>query len=299
MPDFDLFGDEIIKDELLRDKFMEPPFTVLDTKRGEWRNRKRKWKALGIESEIGRDVVALKNTFSDNYGRENMPEASIFDPALCELMYHWFCPPGGTILDPFAGGSVRGIVANYLGFSYTGIELREEQVASNLEQGLKILKENCPEWICNDSDKELDIMDRSFDFIFSCPPYLDLEVYSDLDDDLSNMEYADFNWAYNSIIAKAVKLLKPNRFAIFVVGDIRDKKTGFYRGFTDMTRKAFEAGGVKLYNQAVLLQPLGTAMLRAKRYFGSKKKLVKVHEDVLIFYKGDPDKVPEVFKEKE
>ena len=37
---------------------------------------------------------------------------SIFDPVLCELAYRWFCPPGGTVLDPFAGGSVRGIVSS-------------------------------------------------------------------------------------------------------------------------------------------------------------------------------------------
>ena len=46
---------------------------------------------------------------------------SIFDPVLCELMYSWFCPQGGNILDPFAGGSVRGIVAHYLGYHYDGI----------------------------------------------------------------------------------------------------------------------------------------------------------------------------------
>src|SRR5690348_7500784 len=56
---------------------------------------------------------------------------SIFDPVLCELSYRWFCPPGGKILDPFAGGSVRGIVASCLGFEYTGVELRAEQVAAN------------------------------------------------------------------------------------------------------------------------------------------------------------------------
>ena len=37
---------------------------------------------------------------------------SIFDPVLCEIAYRWFCPPGGLVLDPFAGGSVRGIIAN-------------------------------------------------------------------------------------------------------------------------------------------------------------------------------------------
>lgn len=43
---------------------------------------------------------------------------SIFDPVICELMYRWFCPIGGTKLDPFAGGSVRGIVAAYMGRQY-------------------------------------------------------------------------------------------------------------------------------------------------------------------------------------
>ena len=45
---------------------------------------------------------------------------SIFDPVLCELAYRWYCPPGGVILDPFAGGSVRGIVASKLGRRYVG-----------------------------------------------------------------------------------------------------------------------------------------------------------------------------------
>ena len=36
---------------------------------------------------------------------------SVFDPVLCEVAYRWFSPPGGHVLDPFAGGSVRGILA--------------------------------------------------------------------------------------------------------------------------------------------------------------------------------------------
>ena len=31
---------------------------------------------------------------------------SVFCPVLCELMLRWFCPAGGSVLDPFAGGSV-------------------------------------------------------------------------------------------------------------------------------------------------------------------------------------------------
>ena len=53
MSEFDLFGNPIIKDVLLRDKFIEPPFSVLDRKSGNWINRKKNWLKLGIKSEAG------------------------------------------------------------------------------------------------------------------------------------------------------------------------------------------------------------------------------------------------------
>ena len=118
--DLDLFGNEIIKDELLRDKFIEPPFSILDTKSGNWIKRKKQWKSIGIKSEIGRDAKTF-GKFTPNQGnseRFDDKATSIFDPALCEVLYHWFCPTNGKILDCFAGGSVRGIVANKLGFKY-------------------------------------------------------------------------------------------------------------------------------------------------------------------------------------
>ena len=38
----------------LSDRFMLPPFSVLNAREGWWQNRKRAWLALGIKSEIGR-----------------------------------------------------------------------------------------------------------------------------------------------------------------------------------------------------------------------------------------------------
>jgi hypothetical protein len=57
--EFDLFGNEIIRDELLRDKFIEPPFSILDTKSGNWQKRKKLWINKGIKSEVGRDSKAI------------------------------------------------------------------------------------------------------------------------------------------------------------------------------------------------------------------------------------------------
>lgn len=38
----------------LADKFMVPPFSVLNAREGWWQDRKRQWIALGIQSELGR-----------------------------------------------------------------------------------------------------------------------------------------------------------------------------------------------------------------------------------------------------
>jgi DNA modification methylase len=281
----DLFGNEIVKDVLLRDKFMEPPFSVLDTKGGGWQTRKRQWKQLGIESHLGRDGIATITFEGEKYGRKEIQQVSIFDPALCELIYNWYCPENGRILDPFSGGSVRGIVANYLGYNYTGIDIRQEQIDSNREQALKLLPFNKqPQYYVGDSNVILTELIPMYDLVFSCPPYADLEVYSEIKEDLSTMEYNEFIKVYSEIIKKSVAKLKSGGYACFVVGDIRDKK-GFYRDFISHTKQAFINAGAGLYNEAILLQPLGTAMLRAGKVFEAGGKLTKVHENVLIFKK--------------
>ena len=279
----DLFGNVIVKDELLRDKFIEPPFSVLDTKSGSWQKRKKIWQRLGMKSEVGRDATVInmdtksKKNNSTNY-------VSIFDPALCEVLYHWFCPEGGSIIDPFAGGSVRGIVANKLSFNYTGIDIRQEQIDSNREQALDILEvDNQPNWYVGDSNEVLDGFNKEFDFVFSCPPYADLEVYSDLENDISNMPYNEFMKAYESIINKSCKLLKSGGLACFVVGEVRDKK-GNYIGFVPDTIKAFEKAGMKFYNEGILLNAITSASMRANGNMKSKK-LVKVHQNILVFKK--------------
>jgi len=213
---------------------------------------------------------------------------SIFDPVLTELAYRWFSPQGGTIIDPFAGGSVRGIVASKLGRQYVGVDLREEQVAANREQAMDICDDPMPVWHCGDSRKiGTSCVGVQADFIFSCPPYADLEVYSDDPLDLSTLSYPEFRAAYFEIIAQSCKLLKPDRFACFVVGEVRDKKTGSYYNFVGDTVEAFKAAGLAYYNEAILLTAIGSLPIRAGRTFSATRKLGKTHQNILVFVKGD------------
>lgn len=293
--ELDLFGNEIIKDVILKDEFLENPFSILDAKSGSWQNRKKNWINKGIKSDLGRDAknsrmkdwATEKRKSGELKGNKLSSDTSIFDPALCELMYKWFAPEKGKVLDPFAGGSVRGIVANYLGYKYTGIDIRQEQVDSNREQALGILDiNNQPQWYVGDSNIVLDELKQNnneYDMILSCPPYGDLEVYSDLEGDISNMSYNDFMIAYRSIIKKSCSMLKDGGFAVFVVGEFRDKN-GNYVGFVPDTIKAFMDCGMKYYNEAILSTSLVSAAVRAKGNMKSKK-LVKVHQNILIFKK--------------
>ena len=465
----------------LSKSFIFPPFSVLNARDGVWQDRKNNWKDLGIESEIGRDGAVYNTTdWVKDKGMVGLSSTggiatgtSIFDPVLTELMYQWFCIPNGQIVDPFAGGSVRGIVASFLGFKYWGCDLSQEQITANNKQAVGILLDgkikvrisgrmlrqkfhgctndfienvcqgrccesasgikvivhpyemskikklgceikdgyivpdernkcpfkedsgfcrihedkpfgckaspftfndhgllivrnryrllkcfkhdgsepaydtfkwsleqifgkretekicvaakngadkitanmdkkiakilsdnhtnrndskldlnlNLPKWICGDTFNEIKTAPDA-DFIFSCPPYGNLEKYSDDPKDLSNMDYDKFLRFYRKIIVRTCAKLKNDRFACFVVGDFRDK-SGNMNHFVDDTAKIFEDCGLNKYNELILTTSVGSAPIRANKQFLKSRKICKVHQNVLVFVKGDVNKAAE------
>lgn len=266
----------------LAKKFGVPPFSVFDTRQEYWHERKNYWLSRGIKSYSGRGQVgALSASIKRIKGAsESLKQlsveagVSIFDPFLAEICYSWFSPKNAVILDPFAGGSVRGLIATWLGKEYHGVDLSPIQIGANKAEALRFNIK--PNWYVGDSVKLNDILDKTVlaDFVFSCPPYGDLETYSDDENDISNMGLDEFLAAYRLIIRAACDRLKDNRFACFVVGDYR-AKDGTYCNFVSETIDAFLNSGLKLYNEIVLINEPGTAALRANRQFSASKKLLK------------------------
>lgn len=364
--------------ESLLQRFVVPPFSVLDARQGYWKERRAAWLRLGIRSELGRGegdtatpgkgrpsgdgtiarlpaaqlgadgrtvpgdgrgrAVATSwrgsargRTFTqdrmkgessipdrraadrasnvtgaprlpawaDNSTEHMAPGTSIFDPVLCEIAYRWFCPPGGTVLDPFAGGSVRGVVASLLGRPYIGVDLRDEQVVANREQADAICNLTTagdpaptPGWITGDSRYLDDLVPASdvpaVDLVFSCPPYYDLEVYSDDPADLSNAgDYADFLDAFRGIVDRAADRLADDRFMVLVVSEVRDRH-GIFHGLVPDTIRAGVDAGLRFYNDAVLINNAGSLPLRAGRQFDASRKLGRTHQAFVVFVKGDP-----------
>jgi DNA modification methylase len=271
---------------VLKDIFVAPPISVLDIKQKYWKDRKKYWLSTGIQSELGRDenLLSLSTLL-----QKKQKSTSVFDPVLCEIMYLWFTKEQDTIFDPFAGGSVRGIVASKSKRNYIGTDLRPEQVQSNISQSDTICTENYPQWITSDATS---YDSQEYDFLFTCPPYYDLEVYSQNKCDLSTMTEKDFEVSYANILAKHLKNLRNDRFAAIVIGDTRDEQ-GYYRNFISKTIDIFESNSCRYYNDLILLQEPATAAMRSFRYMNSSRKIAKCHQNVLIFVKGDPIKATE------
>jgi hypothetical protein len=155
-----------------------------------------------------------------------------------------------------------------------------------------------PRWIMGEAAATLEAMPEAerFDFLFTCPPYGNLEIYSDDPADLSAAQsYEDFIGRFETIVERACARLRDDRFAAIVLSDFRGEWTadGCYAGFPADCVRAFEKAGLRLYNEAVLIHPAATLPLRAARIFSGGRKLGRMHQELLVFVKGDPRKAHE------
>lgn len=314
----------------LNDRFIVPPFSILDTRKGYWQDRKKKWRELiGDNGESRNDTLItspeikykdlyqrtrqhreeLGITFKeylDKYVPDDVKEreaskvlsagVSLLDPVMAEIVCRWFGQDNCKTFDCFAGDSVFGYVSAHLGNEFVGIELRPEQAQLNNER-----VEGMTARFINDDGQNVaqHIAPDSQDLLFSCPPYFDLEKYSDLENDASNQDsYEDFIKILENAFKAAVGCLKDNRFAVIVVGDVRDKSTGFYYDFCGDIKRIFKEAGMPLYNEIILVETGASTALRAGRYMESRK-VAKMHQNILVFYKGKTKEIKNNFKKIE
>jgi DNA modification methylase len=221
---------------------------------------------------------------------------SLLDPVMAEIICKWFGLDNCKTFDCFAGDSVFGYVSAYLGNEFIGIELREEQ--ANLNNGR--VQGMSARYICDDGQNVANHIETGTqDLLFSCPPYFDLEKYSDLENDASNQDsYDDFIVILENAFKNAISCLKDERFAVIVCGDVRDKKTGFYHNIAGDVKRIFFEQGVSLYNEIILIETGASTALRASRYMESRK-VAKMHQNILVFFKGNPKNIKQYFKKIE
>lgn len=254
--------------------FYPPPFSVIDTRKGSWRRRVNYWNRMGAKG----NVVGLRGANRDG-------TMTGFDGALCEVAYTWLMPKCGVVLDPFAGGVTRGLVASMTGNIYHGIEVRAEQIALNMANN------HAPNinYYHGDSRRLDDLIPKNLkaDLVFTSPPYADVERYSDDPRDLSTMDYAAFVHALRESLHAAIARLNDNRYAVIVMGEARGDD-GLAFGVIPDTHIILRDAGLRLYNELIFLQPIGDFRFGAMAGFEKSRKFRRIHQHILIYSKGEP-----------
>jgi 16S rRNA G966 N2-methylase RsmD len=276
LPLFDRYGGNLI--------------SVFDARSGKWGKKKDCWRALGVkETHIAQENTTQQscNGFADH---------SVFDPVLAECVCVWFARKGWHVLDPFAGEATKGIVAGCAGLRYTGYDQSKEQVAFNRQQAIEVAKKYrqvtgkkfvMPEWIEADSENLGELSGAKYDMVFTSPPYWTKELYPGAKSGTRFRKYEDFMVWYQRCFAHAVARLKPNRFLVVKVQNLRDPKTGFFINWVGDNIRMFERFGLHFYCDGILATSVGNSAQHAATRFPTARQLESAHQNVLCFWNGD------------
>ena len=220
---------------------------------------------------VGRKMALLGSKYT----------TSIFNPHLAQMIYSAYCPQKAKVYDAFGGGGTRGFIATAMGHTYTGIEIRADEVerikAKQADLNLKF------DIVCADS-RFYAIEEGAYDFSISCPPYYNLEVYSTVDGDMSNVStYEEFLSMLKQSLEVTYRGLKDGALCIWVVGNLR-RRDGSLIHFSGDTIRLGEQVGFKLHDELIFWGASDIAVQRSGQFVANRKS-VRVHEYIIIFKK--------------
>lgn len=107
-----------------------------------------------------------------------------FAPMRMKAIVEKFCPMGGVVYDYAAGfgGRLLGTLSSRNGYKYIGTDPCKDTYINLLHLSEHIArvtrKHGCTE-LFNCCSEELELPSESVDFAFSCPPFFNVEIYSD------------------------------------------------------------------------------------------------------------------------
>jgi len=275
-----------------------------------------------IKGLLGKDTVVTKGKIKDTYGwlpksvwditkskelkdlvRDNSMERyrdgngkqplSEFNPDVAMRCLQIWSEKCDYVLDPFMNRGTTSIIAAYYGrYGYANEIVKsyydgvKERVNTLIEEGKEwaedvFLNHGDARDIVKIADKEWGVL--QFDYIYTSPPYWNVEKYESTNGQLSDMDdYALFIEEYTKIMEQLYHVLKPQKYMTLVVNDFR--RNGEFIWFSGDTIMACQRVGFELHDIVinVIRTPYVSGVEKAVEKF---KRTIKYHEYVLTFKK--------------
>lgn len=278
--EYDLFGGEH-KRLSVSERIGFVPISIW---KPDWTITKTLKKIVGDTGESRADFKGQNQRMGASY-KETLGGASnavsIFNPHLAQMILSAYCPTGARIYDAFAGGGTRGFIASSMGHRYFGVEIRQEEVDRIMAQQTDL--QTFFDIECSDSQFYTPEQE-AYDFSYTCPPYYDLEIYSSLEGDMSNVEtYEQFLSMLCNSLTRTFESLKPGSLCVWVVGNFRNKSGELVHFNGDLARIGKEIGFI-LHDELIFWGASGQAAQRAGQFVANRKS-VRVHEYIIVFKK--------------
>lgn len=209
---------------------------------------------------------------------------SNFRPMNAKAIYERFCPEGGVIYDPCCGfgGRLLGALSSKKNFRYVGTDPCTETMYN-----LHRLGEYIETTTGRDESYELHCCGsevfkgpaNSIDFVFTSPPYFNLELYSTEETQCFNKFPVLEDWLEGYVrgtIKNIIHMLKPGRYCAINIADF--KCGGDTVAYVDEWVRISEEEGLPLFDTVYL--GVNARAGSRQQQFGEKKK-----ENILIFKK--------------
>lgn len=214
--------------------------------------------------------------------------ASVFHPHLAAALVKGYTQRGDTIVDPFAGGGTRAVVAAALGRRYVGTELRQEE-AERVQQRLAAdnLQGLAKVHVADAASFDWPIASSAAALI-TCPPYWQLEKYSSDTADLSAAPlYEDYLRRLRSVLIQARRALKPDALVVIVAAEIRHPTTRELLDLPgDIIRLAQRSMRAWLADRITVTAGSSLQLSRSASRFDRTRLTLPVSETVIVLQLG-------------
>src|SRR4030043_1478952 len=212
---------------------------------------------------------------------------SEFSPLLAARIVEYWSDENDLILDPFAGRGTRVLISKSMDRRSIGLDISWEFITHINDKvadkrSLMDFDDNRDKYIpspVHTDSRFMPIKDESIDFIYSCPPFWNIEKYEHRDGQLADIDdYNDFLKQMGRVFKECYRVLKDGKFIVMVVQDFRLWKKFYALGAH--TVQLIEESNFSMYDNVIRSY---TTNLAAKVPDAKAGKFnVKMHEYVIV-----------------